>query len=706
MNKPVEILMCPPDHFGINYVINPWMEGNVNRAVPEAAVTQWQNLQRALKAHATVHLVRPQAGLPDMVFTANAGLVLGRRVILSRFLHRERQGEEPHFKKWFAEHEFTVDELPPDLPFEGAGDALLQRGKDIWLWAAYGFRSELDSHPFLAQQLRVEVVSLRLMDKRFYHLDTCLCPLEDGFLLYYPGAFDARSNQLIVERVPADKRIVVGETDAVNFACNAVNVGRVIVLNQSSAELKDRLGDIGFTVVETPMTEFLKAGGGAKCLTLRLTEPAPKKGRAVCTVESRVIQLRGHLLDSGLLNRTLDVAVESGGSFRILNFKLGLQRQSTSTAEVKISAPATPVLDKIVSQLIDLGATLETAAQPNVRLERVTRPGVAPDDFYATTIYPTEISVDGQWARVSGQRMDAVIVVTSSGSQLRARCRLLRDLKPGDRVVVGVDGIRTVRQPEARSDRGSLTGKEEFGFMESSVSSERRVELVVEQIAWEWRRIRERGGKVVVVAGPVVIHTGGAEHLTYLIREGYVQALLGGNAVAVHDIEQSLLGTSLGIDLKHGRSVHGGHQHHLRAINLVRRCGGIAAAVEQGALKSGVMFECVRKNVPFSLAGSIRDDGPLPDTQMDLIKAQAAYAQLLQGSDMILMLSSMLHSIGVGNMTPAGVKLVCVDINPAVVTKLADRGSVESVGVVTDVGLFLSMLEQQLRKLEGATVAA
>jgi len=241
--------------------------------------------------------------------------------------------------------------------------------------------------------------------------------------------------------------------------------------------------------------------------------------------------------------------------------------------------------------------------------------------------------------------------------------------------------------------------------MESSVSSERRVELVVEQIAWEWRRIRERGGKVVVVAGPVVVHTGGAEHLAYLIREGYVQTLLGGNAVAVHDIEQSLLGTSLGIDLKHGRSVHGGHQHHLRAINLVRRCGGIAAAVEQGALKSGVMFECVRKQVPFSLAGSIRDDGPLPDTQMDLIKAQAAYAQLLQGSDMILMLSSMLHSIGVGNMTPAGVKLVCVDINPAVVTKLADRGSVESVGVVTDVGLFLSMLEQQLRKLEGATVA-
>lgn len=706
MNKPVEILMCPPDHFGVSYVINPWMEGNINRAVADTAVSQWQDLQRILKEHATVHLIRPQPGLPDMVFTANAGLVLGRRVVLSRFLHRERQGEEAHFKRWFAEHELTVEELPPDLPFEGAGDALLQRGKDIWLWAAYGFRSELDSHPFLAQQLRLEVVSLRLMDKRFYHLDTCLCPLDDGFLLYYPSAFDARSIHLIEERVPADKRIPVNEPDAVNFACNAINVGRVVVLNQASAELKERLGAAGFTVMETPMTEFMKAGGGAKCLTLRVTEPAPKKSRALCTVESRVVQLRGHLLDSGLLNRTLDVAVESGGSFRILNFKLGLQRQSTSTAEVKISAPAAPVLDKIISQLIDLGATLETAAQPNARLEKVTRPGVAPEDFYATTIYPTEISVDGRWVRVSGQRMDAVVVVTASGGPLRARCRLLRDLKPGDRVVVGIEGIRTVRQAESRSDRGSLTGKEEFGFMESSVSSERRVELVVEQIAWEWRRIRERGGKVVVVAGPVVIHTGGAEHLAYLIREGYVQALLGGNAVAVHDIEQSLLGTSLGIDLKHGRSVHGGHQHHLRAINVIRGCGSIAAAVEQGALKSGVMFECVRKSIPFSLAGSIRDDGPLPDTQMDLLKAQAAYAQLLHGADMILMLSSMLHSIGVGNMTPAGVKLVCVDINPAVVTKLADRGSVESVGVVTDVGLFLSLLEQQLRKLEGAHAAA
>jgi len=196
-----------------------------------------------------------------------------------------------------------------------------------------------------------------------------------------------------------------------------------------------------------------------------------------------------------------------------------------------------------------------------------------------------------------------------------------------------------------------------------------------------------------------VIHTGGGEHLEWLVREGYVQALLGGNAIGVHDIEQALMGTSLGVDLKLGTSVEGGHRHHLKAINTIRGCGSIARAVEKGVLQSGIFFECVRKGVPFVLAGSIRDDGPLPETQMDLLKAQQEYAKLLQGADLILMLSSMLHSIGVGNMTPAGVRLVCVDINPAVVTKLSDRGSVESVGVVTDVGLFLNLLTQRLRKL-------
>lgn len=235
--------------------------------------------------------------------------------------------------------------------------------------------------------------------------------------------------------------------------------------------------------------------------------------------------------------------------------------------------------------------------------------------------------------------------------------------------------------------------------MGAGVSSERRVELLVEQIAWEMRQIRDQGGKIVVTAGPVVIHTGGAQHLSRLIRDGYVHALLGGNAIAVHDMEQAMMGTSLGVDMQRGIPVRGGHRHHLKVINTIRRQGGIRQAVATGLITKGVMYECVKNQVPFVLAGSIRDDGPLPDTEMDLLKAQAQYAELIQGADMVLMLSSMLHSIGVGNMTPAGVKMVCVDINPAVVTKLSDRGSVESVGVVTDVGLFLSLLVQQLDRL-------
>ena len=233
--------------------------------------------------------------------------------------------------------------------------------------------------------------------------------------------------------------------------------------------------------------------------------------------------------------------------------------------------------------------------------------------------------------------------------------------------------------------------------MSSQVTTERRVEGQIEELALEMRRIRARGGRIVVVAGPVVIHAGGGPHLAELIRTGYVQALLTGNALPVHDIETNLFGTSLGVDLNRGAGVQGGHRHHLNAINRIRAAGSIEAAVRAGIVTAGVMYECVKAGVPYALAGSIRDDGPLPDTRMDLIDAQAAYARLIEGADLILMLSTMLHSIGTGNMTPAGVRLVCVDINPAVATKLADRGSIESTGIVTDVGLFLNLLKRCLR---------
>lgn len=692
MSSDIRILMCPPHHYDVDYVINPWMEGNIHKSSRDRATEQWEGLYKVLKEHAIIDLVEPQPGWPDMVFTANAGLVLGQVAVVSRFFHKERQGEEPYFKEWFQKQGFTVYELPKDLPFEGAGDALLDRGGN-WLWAGYGFRSELDSHSYIAKWLDIEVVSLQLVDERFYHLDTCFCPLTGGYLLYYPPAFDFYSNRIIEMRVPTEKRIAIQEADAIKFACNAVNIGHTVVMNQVSNDLKQRLAKVGFQVIETPLNEFIKAGGAAKCLTLRTTEPVQVEHHANVPVESRVIRLEGHLLDSGLLNRALDKIVEGGGSFQVLSFQLGEQRQSTSKAEVKVSAPSHSTMEEIVSQLINLGAVNLPEDEQDAKLQPVLQNGVAPDDFYVTTIYPTEVRINGQWIRLQNQRMDGAIAVTYTADGPVARCKLLRDLEVGEDVVVDVQGIRTVRKPESRDS------KQEFSFMSGSVSSERRVELVVEQVAWELRQIRDRGGKVVVTAGPVVIHTGGGEHLAKLIREGYVQALLGGNAIAVHDMEQSLMGTSLGVDMKRGVAVRGGHRHHLKVINLIRRCGSIAAAVDQGILTSGVFYECVKNNVPFCLAGSIRDDGPLPDTQMDLIKAQAEYAHLLKNADMILMLSSMLHSIGVGNMTPAGVKMVCVDINPAVVTKLSDRGSIESTGVVTDVGLFLSLLVQQLDKL-------
>ncbi|MEG3833469.1 bifunctional arginine dihydrolase/ornithine cyclodeaminase [Microcoleus sp. Z1_C3] len=694
MTDSIRFLMCAPDHYDVDYVINPWMEGNVHKSSRDRAVEQWEKLYHVLKDNAVVDLVPPEKGWPDMVFTANAGLLLGNTFVLSRFYHKERQGEEPYFKAWFESKGFTVHELPKDLPFEGAGDALLDR-EGRWLWAGYGFRSELDSHPLLAKWLNIEVLSLRLVDERFYHLDTCFCPLTGGYLLYYPAAFDSYSNRLIEMRVPPEKRIAIEEADAANFACNAVNIDKVVVMNKVSEALKSRITQAGFQVIETPMSEFLKAGGACKCLTLRVTEPVQEDRSANVMVESRTIRMEGHLLDAGLISRALDLIVDLGGSFQVLNFNLGEQRQSTSSADVKVSAPSHDVMEEMMGMLIDLGAVPPPQEICDAILEPVVQDGVGPDDFYVSTIYPTEVRVNGQWVKAQNQRMDGAVAITETADGPVAKCKLLRDLKVGEKVVVDVVGIRTIRKTESREQRNS----QEFSFMSGSVSSERRVELVVEQVAWELRQIRDRGGKVVVTAGPVVIHTGGGEHLAHLIREGYVQALLGGNAIAVHDMEQSNMGTSLGVDMKRGIAVRGGHRHHLKIINSVRRYGSIAKAVEAGLVTNGVMYECVKNNIPFSLAGSIRDDGPLPDTQMDLVKAQEEYTELLRGADMVLMLSSMLHSIGVGNMTPAGVKMVCVDINPAVVTKLSDRGSIESIGVVTDVGLFLSLLVNQLDKL-------
>ena len=264
--------MCPPDYFSVEYVINPWMAGNEGSLDLEAAIDQWQQLRDALSEVAEIVLMHPQPDLPDMVFTANAGVVYGDKAIASHFMPHERRPEEPHLKTWFREHGFELLDLDDKIGFEGAGDCLLDRGGP-WLWTGYGFRTEIEAHPEIQAFFDVEVVSIKLTDSRFYHIDTCFCPLTGGFLMYHPPAFDFDSRIAIESRVPPHKRIVVDTADAGNFACNAVNVGDRVFLHKASDPLKARLMLAGFKVVEVNLSEFLKAGGSAKCLTLNLTEP-------------------------------------------------------------------------------------------------------------------------------------------------------------------------------------------------------------------------------------------------------------------------------------------------------------------------------------------------------------------------------------------------------------------------------------------------
>jgi lysine-ketoglutarate reductase/saccharopine dehydrogenase-like protein (TIGR00300 family) len=690
-NPSERFLMCRPAFYGVEYVINPWMEGNVGRARRAVAARQWETLHRALAARAAVECIEPAPELPDMTFAANAGLVLDDLFVPARFRFPQRQPEVQHFGAWFRARGFRLVELPDGSTFEGEGDALFQPGEPL-LWGGYGVRTSLDVYRHLAAALAVEIVPLRLVDERFYHLDTCFCPLPGGRVLYYADAFDAGSLAVITSRVPPDKRCEVSTADGLQFACNAVVVGATFVTNFASDSLKARLAAWGYTVETCPLAEFILAGGSAKCLALHLTHDLgteiERRAAAVSGVCERVIELQGHLLDRGLMNQALDCITDGGGSFVLEAFQPGLRHDQRSWTRLRVIAPTPARLDAIVGRLMQQGARVADE-EADARLEPVRTAGVAPPDFYGTTIFPTEVRVRGHWVRAEEQRMDAALVVDDTAPVARVSCRLLRDLDIGDRVVCGLSGVRVhPLHPGA--------AREPFAFMGAQASSERRVELAVERIAWEMRRLRERGRRIVVVAGPVVIHTGGGPHLASLIRRGYVQALLGGNGLAAHDIESAMFGTSLGVDIRHGGAAPGGHQHHLRAINVVRACGGIAAAVEQGVLRGGVMYECVRRDVPFALAGSIRDDGPLPETMMDLIEAQAAYARLIRDAGMILMLASMLHSIGVGNMTRAGVRLICVDISPAAVTKLTDRGSLEAVGLVTDVGSFLNLLDTAL----------
>jgi lysine-ketoglutarate reductase/saccharopine dehydrogenase-like protein (TIGR00300 family) len=397
----------------------------------------------------------------------------------------------------------------------------------------------------------------------------------------------------------------------------------------------------------------------------------------------QTVEAKGHLIDSGLMSDIFDRIIESKCTFRIEKFEVGKTNEDESFTRIRIQSADPGTLDELISVLLPLGCYLPQIEDAHV--VPATGPGQVPDDFYSTTNYRTFVRLHGEWRLVQDQRMDAVIRVDPDG----ARCVKLRDVRKGDPVVRGHAGVKVVPEFKDRE-------RKDFMFMASDISSERRVEVAVRQLAQVIRDTRAAGGRIAVVCGPVVVHTGGVEGLCRMIRNGYVQAFLGGNAVAVHDIEHALYRTSLGVHLETGVAAHEGHKNHMRAINFINRCGSIARAVEAGGLKSGIMYELVKAGVPFALAGSIRDDGPLPDTISDMIQAQACYAELLNNIELVMILGTMLHGIGCGNMIPAWVRTICIDINPAVVTKLSDRGSSQAVGIVTDVGMFLHLLKDQL----------
>ncbi|HNZ75322.1 MAG TPA: TIGR00300 family protein [Verrucomicrobiota bacterium] len=398
------------------------------------------------------------------------------------------------------------------------------------------------------------------------------------------------------------------------------------------------------------------------------------------------IELRGHIIDSLLLPKVLDEILTRGGNFTIREIQVGKQRDDASYARIEVYGPSPEVVDDIVRHVRQQGA--EVVEQESVRLVEAPADGVFPPDFYVTTNQKTFVHYRGQWLEVRPVTMDCAIAVDEQ--RLQAEAVKFAQVQKGRLIAVGHHGIR-VAPRERPGERRSV-----FEFMGSSVSSEKPKSAIVREVAAEMRRARESGGRILVVAGPAIVHTGAGEHFEKLVAQGYVNRLFAGNALAVHDIENALFGTSLGVYLERGSLAEKGHENHMRAINAIRGAGGIAAAVAGGILRRGIFYQCVKHNVDFVLAGSIRDDGPLPEVITDTLAAQKLMRARLEGVTMVLMMCTMLHSIAVGNLLPAHVKTICVDINPAVVTKLSDRGTFQAVGLVTDIEPFLRELTEFL----------
>jgi lysine-ketoglutarate reductase/saccharopine dehydrogenase-like protein (TIGR00300 family) len=399
------------------------------------------------------------------------------------------------------------------------------------------------------------------------------------------------------------------------------------------------------------------------------------------------VEIQGHIIDSLILPKVLDEILTHGGSYVIKDIQIGQRQNDPSHAQVEVRAPSAAVLQDVLAAIHDHGAVpIDTQ---DCTIISADMDGAFPENFYSTTSFRTQVRLGGDWIDVEDQEMDCGILIDPEGGA--ARCIPMADLHKGDRIVVGRQGLRVL--PAEAVARTNL-----FEFMASPVSSEKPKGVTVREIAAAMRRAKDARERILAVLGPAVVHTGSVEHICRLIRSGYLQVLFAGNALATHDIEQALFGTSLGVWLDRGLPAEEGHEHHLRAINTIRRLGGIQKAVERGVLKSGIMYECVRHNIPFVLAGSIRDDGPLPEVITDVLEAQRRMRELVRGVGFALMVATMLHSIATGNLLPAWVKVACVDINPATVTKLADRGSIQTVGIVTDAEPFLRSLVHELEE--------
>jgi lysine-ketoglutarate reductase/saccharopine dehydrogenase-like protein (TIGR00300 family) len=409
----------------------------------------------------------------------------------------------------------------------------------------------------------------------------------------------------------------------------------------------------------------------------------------VTAAHATTVALTGHLMDTGILARVLDDVLEYGGDYRIDKLDLGRQHEDESRASIEIKADDAELLERIVMRLQVHGAN---PVDPGTA---ITRPapadGVFPEDFYSTTNLDTFVRLDREWLPVDRAEMDCGLVVEEREGRPVIRNVPVSDVKAGEVVVCGAFGVRVQMPPAvARGD------EDDFGFMSSAVSSEKPQALLVRQIAERMREVKAEGKRILWVGGPAVVHTGASPAMVRLVEAGYVDVLFAGNALATHDIESSLFGTSLGVDLAKGSGVPHGHEHHIRAINTIRAAGSIAAAVESGVLQGGVMHAMVRAGKPFVLVGSVRDDGPLPDVHTDVIDGQRAMRAELPDVGFAIMVATMLHSIATGNLLPASVPLVSVDINPATVTKLADRGSAQAMGIITDIGLFLEQLAREL----------